>query len=848
MKKRKEFFMSRYIQGSLFDYMPSSEKKAPVSKKEGSSSPSSLSSTEKNMISNPLFTPDVTPPIPVTNLPPEILSAISKNDTRNFKVGLKYGENIGGSHYDRLHLIRDEDVLNVLKDMTTAANSKIFNRDSLWPEPDWVKLADEGYDRHSLYRIKCIRQNISQKLPQLIASKKFSLEENLFTYSQMIINLRDLCMQNLNGLSNEKILAFSEEKKEKELNRYKGGYRSSRLNFFITDVVSLLQGKEEDFFDFQFKDIFIHSNMSLTKMYKALFLRSDPKTKLLNTSFEVDESVPFNTTGVVRQENWPYGPVPEWTNKYFVYNNIMYNIIDTVLLGKGDKQIDSCVLMSDENTYIKFETAKEAEEYAKKFYEQKYQQTEETSKDSISSEKERKKDDDDKRLGELIRPTVSEPYRNCKNYTQYDIMPEELLAIFGVRGIEFGKWLPPEERKGNINEVHAAFVDLCAVLELPLKAVSLSGELALAFGSRGIPSAAAHYESDKKVFNLTRFAGAGSAAHEWMHAIDYIVGRHLYIDSTLTAGNTSHELQNRPFTKEEAEEKLEIDFYKTLLLATQVLSYYFDRELSKGILFSVSKESLENRYDNFKKTVEDIIERYKTLPSDKQALSLFWEDSIKELCSSKNLGFYKTIDRFDCFKLNPLSGKKKKRAIGENFYNAVCDCRSTHNKIKECSAYNSITFPTHFYEDSKKLDALYNRNKPYWANEKELFARAGEFYIAKKLQKEGLYSQYLVFGATRDDPWTNDKKGNTILNPQLDLLQVVRNRELKTEELLLFKKGVSPYPKKEEEEYIFQTMGKIWEKLRPTIIEMTEKKFPDESLVPPPLPKPIAEKTKAMKQ
>ena len=70
-------------------------------------------------------------------------------------------------------------------------------------------------------------------------------------------------------------------------------------------------------------------------------------------------------------------------------------------------------------------------------------------------------------------------------------------------------------------------LDLADVMGIPPKAISLNGELALAFGARGqgLSGARAHYERDKVVINLTKMNGAGSLAHEWFHALDHYLGR-----------------------------------------------------------------------------------------------------------------------------------------------------------------------------------------------------------------------------------------------------------------------------------------------------------------------------------
>lgn len=104
-----------------------------------------------------------------------------------------------------------------------------------------------------------------------------------------------------------------------------------------------------------------------------------------------------------------------------------------------------------------------------------------------------------------------------------DVDADQLIKTFGFRGVEFGNWLPQDERQFVLNEAYASAKALSAVLAIPEKHISLGGELAIAFGSRGRGgrgSALAHYEPSFRVFNLTRKKGAGSMAHEYGHALD----------------------------------------------------------------------------------------------------------------------------------------------------------------------------------------------------------------------------------------------------------------------------------------------------------------------------------------
>lgn len=107
-----------------------------------------------------------------------------------------------------------------------------------------------------------------------------------------------------------------------------------------------------------------------------------------------------------------------------------------------------------------------------------------------------------------------------------DITGEDYLRTFGFRGGEFGNWVDQAERQELLNKGWNAMHDLAFVLDVPTRALSLNGRLAIAFGSRGVNgSAAAHYEPASKCFNLTKPHGAGNWCHEHFHALDHYLFR-----------------------------------------------------------------------------------------------------------------------------------------------------------------------------------------------------------------------------------------------------------------------------------------------------------------------------------
>ncbi|HIF9289526.1 TPA: LPD5 domain-containing protein [Photobacterium damselae] len=120
-------------------------------------------------------------------------------------------------------------------------------------------------------------------------------------------------------------------------------------------------------------------------------------------------------------------------------------------------------------------------------------------------------------------PRVGEDIRQGR-----DVSADDFAKAFGFRGVEFGNWVDQKKRQAMVNEAYDALMDMAAVLNISPQAISLNGELGLAFGARGIGgknAAKAHYEPGKIVINLTKKRGAGSLGHEWWHALDNYFGK-----------------------------------------------------------------------------------------------------------------------------------------------------------------------------------------------------------------------------------------------------------------------------------------------------------------------------------
>ncbi|CAI2146275.1 Antirestriction protein [Serratia fonticola] len=109
-----------------------------------------------------------------------------------------------------------------------------------------------------------------------------------------------------------------------------------------------------------------------------------------------------------------------------------------------------------------------------------------------------------------------------------DVTPEQFDKDFGFRGVQFGNYVESGRRQAELNDAYDSLQDMADLIGIPPKAISLNGELGLAFGARGrggSNAAKAHYEPGEVVINLTKSKGAGSLAHEWFHALDNYFGQ-----------------------------------------------------------------------------------------------------------------------------------------------------------------------------------------------------------------------------------------------------------------------------------------------------------------------------------
>lgn len=162
-------------------------------------------------------------------------------------------------------------------------------------------------------------------------------------------------------------------------------------------------------------------------------------------------------------------------------------------------------------------------------------------------------------------PRVGADYRQGE-----DVTPEKFASEFGWRGVQFGNYVEQGRRQRDLNNAYDALLDMAHTIGVPSRALSLNGELGLAFGARGGGSkAAAHYEPEQVVINLTKTQGFGSLGHEFFHALDNYFSRE--------AGKKDAFITSNPKAYEGGKTRPEvIEAFSNLMQAIQKSEFYKD--------------------------------------------------------------------------------------------------------------------------------------------------------------------------------------------------------------------------------------------------------------------------------
>jgi hypothetical protein len=404
-----------------------------------------------------------------------------------------FGEKIGGARKDVWQSIKDGMNGNTSEEVEALPLSKA------WPEPNYRNLLDNGMDGWAVSFIRSARESIPAK-PKT--------PSKLSSWAKQVTVLRDLSVQIAEG--NISPLSLKDKISSVGIRgRYMDGllgkadlYHAVGHKNSLGDL-TVEQGQYSIFYGEKFnppKTIWSVQRTAKSKSFGSwpMMIASaetkeqaiDQFKKMYEVKPDIGKVQPKETTFEIFSKSDGAG--------FYVGKKIGRN---PALLSGPFKTIKEARAYKDENQN---ELTDKLEQFKK-----------------IPNER---KDSNNPRVGEDMRGGE-------------DVTTDMFAGTFGFRGVEFGNWVEQDRRQSDLNRAYDALMDLAAIIGVPPKALSLNGQLGIAFGARGaggIGAAAAHYEPGNVVINLTKKSGAGSLGHEWWHALDNYFSRMRNQDGMLT--------------------------------------------------------------------------------------------------------------------------------------------------------------------------------------------------------------------------------------------------------------------------------------------------------------------------
>lgn len=429
-------------------------------------------------------------------------------------------------------------------------------------------------------------------------------------------------------------------------------------------------------------------------------------------------------------------------------------------------------------------------------------------------------------FGEADLPRPDSDQRIGAARREGDARDSDFTRVFGFRGVEFGNWNNQDERQQLLNDAYDGLLDLAEVMGIPPRAVSLNGELALAFGARGhgLSGARAHYEPGKAVINLTKMNGAGSLAHEWFHALDHYFARQdgkasaqwaVDKDGTRSLQVSSDSGDNMVSSGTRGERsglraELRDAFAELMRTMSRKAEQYLEDTAKADKFVASARADVQQRLDGIRADLaRQLDERYakrNNKPATAEQLAAF--DAVAEKIVAGELldlrvetkGGARSATsgiRWTNDALNQLSAIMK-AVRGRQGFNADQDgpldrLRSAMQhysaRLKmladaQASSEKTRMVPTRFAMDAKELDQ--GRGKDYWTTPHEMAARAFQGYVEDKIAVQGGKSPFLNHGpesAAIATPWGWKRpfpvgQERRTINAALDkLVETIRTKE-----------------------------------------------------------------------
>lgn len=303
-------------------------------------------------------------------------------------------------------------------------------------------------------------------------------------------------------------------------------------------------------------------------------------------------------------------------------------------------------------------------------------------------------------------------------YKINSITPQSIIDIFGFSAVNYGVYVDDVWSKEHTKHFLGAMSDLGEMLNINIAQMNNLGKLAIAFGAKGRPGHLAAYFPQSKDINLTKGNGDGSLAHEWGHYFDNVI-----VEKDLKRATNGFATQN---VMPDIEIKALFDEFRTFVikgndLYTPRVPMLFKRKKMDSAPTYVIKQGWDykSKTVEIKSTIEETLESVMDFAVVNQSSY-----------STQLRVFGYIIDAFD-------------------FNSYEIPMKLTTSYYWHKSAYNYFQYSG---TNEKGRDQITTgvRTK-YWIDIVELWARAWETVVLKKLMDAKRESNYLVADIPMDD-------------------------------------------------------------------------------------------------
>jgi hypothetical protein len=304
-----------------------------------------------------------------------------------------------------------------------------------------------------------------------------------------------------------------------------------------------------------------------------------------------------------------------------------------------------------------------------------------------------------------------------------EITPAEVVNKFGFAAVNYGQYVDDKWSKEHTKHFLAAISDMAEMINIDIKKANQLGKLKIAFGAKGRKGHAAAYFPQTKDINLTKSNGDGSVAHEWGHYFDNVIVE-------LDQQRATNQFASEGYSPDSELKTLFKELFSFIYKGNDL---YTPRVPMKFMAVESTEVPEYSIYDADKRRyIAKVVEIKTTI-----------EETLNELSD------YAEVDESRLRRQVELFGYVIKQ-FGLESYDVPMKLKTSYLYHKTAYSYFQYV-----YLDPKSTYKKYIiggvRRTKYWTSAVELFARAWETWILKKLFDADRVSNYLVADIPMED-------------------------------------------------------------------------------------------------